>query len=77
VAQAFRLVAKRAALLTGREVPVASVEPPQGLSRIEERSFVADTSRFRSVTGWSPRVALPDGIDLTLKSFQVGQTATS
>jgi nucleoside-diphosphate-sugar epimerase len=77
LAQAFHLVVERAALLTGREVPVASVEPPQGLSRIEERNFVADTSRFRSVTGWTPRVALAEGIDLTLKSFQAGQTATS
>jgi UDP-glucose 4-epimerase len=76
LAQAFRLVAERAALLTGRESPITSVEAPQGLSRIEERNFVADPSRFRSVTGWTPRVALAEGIDLTLKSFQAAQTAT-
>lgn len=77
LAEAFRLVAERAALLTGREVPVVSVEPPQGLSRIEERNFVADTSRFRSVTTWTPIIGLPEGIDLTLKSFQAEQTASS
>lgn len=77
LAEAFRSVAKQAFALTGREVAVNSVEPPPGLSPIEGRNFVADTSRFRSVTGWSARVALPEGIDLTLKSFQAGPTATA
>jgi UDP-glucose 4-epimerase len=77
LAEAFRLVAERAALLTGREVPVVRVEPPPGLSRIEERNFVADPSRFRSVTTWTSRIGLPEGIDRTLKSFQAEPTAAS
>lgn len=77
LAEAFRSVAQQAFNLTGRAVAVNSVEPPQGLSPIEGRNFVADTSRFRSVTGWNARVALPAGIDLTLKSFQAGRTPTS
>jgi len=77
LAQAFRLVAERANVLTGQAVTVNCIEPPPGLSRIEERNFIADTSQFRSLTGWTPRVALAEGIDLTLKSFQAAGAATS
>lgn len=77
LAKAFRLVAERAALLTGREVTVISVEPPQEISLIEARNFVADSSKFCSLTGWAPRVAFREGIDLTLKSFQAEKTATT
>ena len=77
LAEAFRLVAERAARLTGQDVAVSSVEPPPGLSRIEERNFVADTSQFRSATGWIPRVTLAEGIDLTLKSFQAASALPS
>jgi len=76
LAQTFQLVSERAAWLTGREPPVVSIEPPEGLSRIEERNFVADSSRFRSVTGWTPRAGLREGIDLTLKSLQAAMTAS-
>jgi len=77
LAEAFELVAARAAALTGRKVSIARVDPPPGLSRIEARNFVADSARFRSLTNWSPRVSLPEGIDLTLKSFQAGGLASS
>jgi nucleoside-diphosphate-sugar epimerase len=76
LAEAFQLVAEGAARLTGRAPAVVSVEPPQGLSRIEDRNFVADASRFCALTGWTPRVALPAGIDLTLKSFQAAATVS-
>ena len=70
LARAFELVAERAALLSGVRVPVTSVEPPAGLSRIEERSFIGDTSSLRAATGWEARIALSEGIDRTLKSIQ-------
>jgi len=77
LAEAFNLIAERAALLTGRAVPVVNVKPPRGLSRIEERNFVADTSRFRSIATWTPLIRLSEGIDLTLKSFQAEQATSS
>ena len=69
LAQAFKLVADRVAAATGRQVPIHHIEPPRALSEIEARDFVADVSRFRSATGWMPRVTLAQGIDLTLESF--------
>ncbi len=77
LAQAFELIATRAAALTGRKVALTRVEPPPGLSRIEARNFIADASRFRSLTQWSPRVGLVAGIDLTLNSFQAAGVANS
>jgi UDP-glucose 4-epimerase len=71
--EAFNLVAERAALITGHRVPVISVAPPSTLSPIEERNFVADISTFHAVTGWSPRVSLTQGIDLTLASLRTPQ----
>ena len=69
--QAFQLVAERAALRTGTRVPVTSIAPPPGLSRIEDRSFVGNISRLREATGWEPRTKLSAGIDLTLESLMV------
>jgi nucleoside-diphosphate-sugar epimerase len=68
LAQALALVAERVARKTGHRVSVVSVDPPPGLSPIEQRNFVADTTRFRNATGWSTRVSLEDGIDQTIES---------
>jgi len=59
------LVAK----ITGKNVDIQNVPPPHGLSQIEFRHFVANTSRFREDTGWSPRVTLEEGIKHTIDSF--------
>ncbi len=69
VAEAFALVADRAAALTGRRVAVETIAAPAGRAGIEERSFVADASRFRGRTGWRPGTSLAEGVDLTLRSF--------
>lgn len=76
LAEAFALVADRAAALTGRRVPIQTVAPPVGLSPIEDRSFVADTARFRGRTGWRARTTLSEGIDLTLRSFAEERAGT-
>lgn len=69
LAEAFQLVAERAALLTGAQVPVVSVAPPTGLALIENRNFVGDSSRLRAATGWAPQTNLSAGIDFTLRSL--------
>lgn len=67
LAQAFQLVAERAALLTGHLVPVTSAPAPAGLSRIEHRNFVGDSRRLQAATGWQPQTSLAVGIDRTLQ----------
>lgn len=69
IAQALQLVAERVAARTGKLAPVTSVEPPAGLSPIEERNFVADTHRFTAATGWRAQHALPHGIDTLIESL--------
>ncbi|MBI2822486.1 MAG: NAD-dependent epimerase/dehydratase family protein [Acidobacteria bacterium] len=67
--QAVHRVAERVHQKTGRVVPVVHVEPPAGLSPIEARDFVADTSRFAEATGWKARVPLDEGLDRTVDAF--------
>lgn len=69
IAQALQLVAERVAARTGRLAPVTSVDPPAGLSPIEERNFVADTRRFTEATGWWAQYGLPQGIDTLIESL--------
>jgi len=66
VREAINLVADRVALKTGWRVPVRHVDPPVPLHAIERRNFVADSTRFREATGWSPHVPLLEGIDRTV-----------
>ena len=73
IAEALNLVADRAAIRTGKRVPVVHVDPPATLSPIEARNFVADSSAFAEATGWSPEVPLADGIDRTIESLAAGQ----
>ena len=67
--QAFELVASRVEALTGRRVPVTTAVPPAALSAIEQRHFIADSSRLSAATGWRPPWSLSDGIDRTIEAF--------
>jgi nucleoside-diphosphate-sugar epimerase len=69
LAEAFHLIAARAKELTGRDVAVRSIDPPAGLSPIEDRSFVGDVTAFRQETNWIARTSLQQGIDMTLQAF--------
>ena len=70
LAEAFAAVAQAAERLSGRKAPVMRVPPPAGLSPIEARSVMVNAARFRSATGWAPRVAFADGIERTLAALQ-------
>lgn len=70
IRDAFDLVSARVAAVTGRRVPVVSVQPPQGLSTIEQRDFVADASRFAAATGWCAKWNLAGGIDRTIEAYR-------
>jgi len=69
VAQAINLVADRVEKKTGQRAPVVHVDPPASLSPIEERNFVADSTRFTQATGWKASVSLIEGIDRTVDYF--------
>ena len=69
IAQAINLVAERVGQKTGKSVPVTHVDPPDHLSPIEARNFVADTRQFRSATGWHVVYSMREGVDLTLRAY--------
>jgi len=69
IAEALRLVAAQASARTGRLVEVRYVAPPDNLSPIEERHFVADSNCFISATGWTPRYTLVEGIECTMEAL--------
>ena len=66
IVDAVSMVADSVMRKTERRPQVVHVPPPAGLSPIEERNFVADTTSFRAATGWEPRISLADGIDRTI-----------
>lgn len=67
--EAINLVADRVALRNGHRVPVVHIDPPESLSPIESRSFIADTSFFTKETEWKATVSLTEGIDRTIEFF--------
>lgn len=72
IVDAVNLVADRVEHRVSCRPAVVFVTPPEGLSPIEHRDFVADTGKFRSATGWAPRISLKDGIDRTI-DYLVGR----
>lgn len=67
LAEAMHLIADRAALKTGRRVPVEHIDPPSPQSPIEGRNFVAHCRLFEGLTGWRPHYSLAEGIDQTIE----------
>jgi nucleoside-diphosphate-sugar epimerase len=69
IAEAMRMIAERAAEKTGRTVAVQHIAPPDSLSPIEQRHFVADSRRFCELAGWQAHHSLAEGIDRTMEAF--------
>jgi nucleoside-diphosphate-sugar epimerase len=67
IAEALALVAERVAVRTGIRVAVRHIDPPEPLSPIELRHFIADPRVFTGATGWRPRHTLAEGINRTLE----------
>lgn len=66
----FRTVARHAAARTGRPpVPVVSVQPPAHAPETDFLSVTIDSTPFRSVTGWRPRVPLDEGLERTVAAL--------
>ncbi|MFZ2950683.1 MAG: NAD-dependent epimerase/dehydratase family protein [Desulfuromonadaceae bacterium] len=69
IAEAMRMIADHATTKTGLPVDVEHIDPPDALSPIEQRHFVADSRRFSEATGWKARYSLAEGIDHTMEAF--------
>ncbi len=69
IRQAANLVAGRTFIKAGVRVSVVTVDPPPELSLIETRNFVADASRFASLTGWKAKWTLTEGLDASIAAL--------
>lgn len=65
---AFQQIADEATAITGHRIRLEHVEPDPPLNPIDKRDFVADPRLLQTVTGWSPRVPLNEGLRRTVKS---------
>lgn len=69
IATMMNMISERAFNRTGIRAPVMHVNPPDNLSIIEKRNFIADSGKFISCTEWKPATDLKMGIDITLDYF--------
>lgn len=67
--EAFEMVIQNVFFITGKKVNLISVDPPNELSPIESRNFVADIRLIRGLVGWEPKINLNSGIINTIKYY--------
>lgn len=65
----FRMIIERTQLVSTSKSEIKFIDPPENLSIIETRSFIADISKFLENTDWMPTIDLFEGIDLTIEYF--------
>jgi len=63
IGDAFKIVAMRAACVTGNEVKIKFAPWPEGVSEIEFRSYMSDVSAIDAKLGWRATVKLGGGVD--------------
>lgn len=71
---AFLKVVSMAASVTGKHVDCEHVPPPEGLSAIEFRNAVIDSSAFRQATGWAPRYDFDSGLKAAYQGILPGES---
>ena len=71
IKEAIDIIARVVERITGLIVDVISIKPPDGLLDIEFRNFIADSSSFKSDTGWFARTDLEEGIIKTVNEFEL------
>jgi nucleoside-diphosphate-sugar epimerase len=66
VGEVFKLVAMRAAIVTGSTVNIKHLPWPDNASEIELRSYISDVSSISAKLGWKPTISLESGIDFMI-----------
>ena len=64
----WHLIAQTVRAHTGKEVPIRYDESVE-IEPVELRNFTADTTRFQNATGWTPKMELTQGIDMTVRAL--------
>ena len=69
ISEVLHHIADLVTLKLDKKINVKTIKPPEGLSPIEERNFVADSKSFSRLTGWQPVNSLTEGIEKTIETF--------
>ena len=69
VREMAKMVQSEASKKLGKNIEIQFVDPPQDLSPIEFRNFIANPKAFMKATGWRPKISLQEGICRTLNFY--------
>ena len=70
IADVWRLIADSVRSHIDMDIPIRLDESVK-IEPLEQRSFVADSERFRAATGWKPQTGLTQGIDITVRALLI------
>lgn len=68
VKEAFHMIANNT--FTDIKLKVNHVDPPTGISKLESRNFVGNSTSFSNLTAWVPETDLLSGIIKTISHFK-------
>jgi nucleoside-diphosphate-sugar epimerase len=69
VKQVLAMVASKAGKLIDQPIEINYIKWPADTASIEHRKFTADIKKYKTVTGWNPRIDLNEGIGLMVNEF--------
>lgn len=56
-------------ILLNKSVVITYIPFPEGEHKINKIDFIADCSKFREATGWSPKISFDDGLRKTIEFY--------
>ena len=69
IRDAFQTAIDQTAKYSNKKLELTSKSLPEGLSEIETRNFIGDSTAFSKITNWSPKFSLEMGISQTVNSY--------
>jgi UDP-glucose 4-epimerase len=69
VKTAFYLIAKEVGKITSENINIESTPWPSQVSEIEKRNFIGSAERLKSLTGWSAKTSIEDGVQLLVNHY--------
>ena len=57
-----QIIAEQVKDIAGQEIQIKCIPWPNTALAIEKRNFIADSSEFKKITGWNPRISINTGI---------------
>lgn len=62
IKEVFFLIAKKVEKITGFNLKIENVSWPEGISQIEKRNFIGSSERLKSLTGWTAKTSIEEGV---------------